>query len=245
VGTVDRMETEEQAHMETVPLTTNGDVPSVAAAPQTDDTLDVLLSQNTEQIQNARYWQWVALGAVGLALACAGLAYIGWWTRPAVVPMVQHVYVDEQGTATSVGSPIPMAEYTPADWQWVQMLREWVLRLRWRGLDERQMALAWEWLRWHTCGQAVEHLNRYHTVDKPFELIGVKKREVTTINVAKGDLPQVYTVIWTEVLTNGPQAPVTSTQSVSFAVARREVEKAGRQINPFGLCVRAFGGLNL
>jgi len=236
--------------MERHTVTTNGDAPSERAIEVLGDDaeetqLDRLIGQRDVRAQELRWWRRGALGALAVAGLCAGLAYLGWYARPEVVPLVQHVFVDAQGTAVSVGPPIPMAQYTPQDWQWIQMVREYVVRLRWRGLDEGQLIQAWQWLELHTCGQAEEQLRRYKDVEKPFEKIGLKRREISNVNVTKGDMPLMYTVLWTEIYTAGVQLPVTTTQSVTFGVARRAVEPAQRAVNGFGLCVRVIGGLTL
>jgi type IV secretory pathway TrbF-like protein len=169
---------------------------------------------------------------------------VGWGVRPEVVPLVKLVHVDSAGVARDVRS-VAMAQYTPAEWQWVGMVREWVLMLRWKGLDVRHTQLAWDWLKWHSCGEAVEQLQRYFDVDEPFEHIGIRKREVLDVHVTKGDIEGLWTVLWKEVYVNGAQPPVTTQQSVSFAVARRTVTKDMEQVNGFGLCVKKFGGLTL
>jgi type IV secretory pathway TrbF-like protein len=211
------------------------------------DTLDALLAHETDAITHAGWWRRVAGMSVGSTLVLAGTLAAVLWLRPAVVPLVQLVHVDEQGAARLVGTPTPMADYTPADWQWITMLRSYVLYLRWRGLDEGQVHLAWDWLKAHTCGMAADQLKRYYDLEQPFEHLGVKKREVRNITVTQGDMAGLYTVLWTEVLTDGVAVPVTTTQSVSFGVARRPVTKelAQAQRNPFGLCVRQWGGLQL
>jgi type IV secretory pathway TrbF-like protein len=209
-----------------------------------DDTLDKLLAQDTERLNDLTWWQRVACGAIALAILCASLTVIGWWLRPEVVPLVKLVQVDQEGVAREVRT-VPMAQYTPADWQWVGLLREWVLKLRWRGLDVRQTHLAWEWLRWHACGEAVEQLQRYFDVEEPFAHTGTRKREILDVNVTKGDIDGLWTVLWKEIYVQGAQPPVTTLQSVSFAVARRHVTKEMGQLNGFGLCVKKFGGLKL
>ena len=124
---------------------------------QDQDTLDRLLAQDTEQVRQGAWWQWLALGAMATALLCATVAVIGWVSRPDVHALVKLVHVTSDGVAEDRGT-VAMAQYTPADWQWIGMLRQWVLALRWRGLDVRQTHLSWDWLKAHTCGEAVDQL---------------------------------------------------------------------------------------
>ena len=208
------------------------------------DTLDQLLAQDTEQVTTRAWWQWLAIGAMATAFLCAAVAVIGWGFRPEVHTVVTLVHVTEDGIPQDRGT-VAMAQYTPADWQWITMLRQWVLDLRWRGLDVRQTHLAWERLKWHSCGEAIEQLQRYFAADEPFEHIGIRKREVLNIMVTKGDIDGLWTVLWKEVYVQGAQPPVETQQSVSFAVARRKVTKEMGQINGFGLCVKKIGGLTL
>jgi type IV secretory pathway TrbF-like protein len=208
------------------------------------DTLDALLDQDTDRLADVAWWRRLAIGATASTLLCASLAVMGWGLRPDVVPLVKIVQVDPEGVARAVRT-VPMAQYTPADWQWVGMLRQFVLALRWRGLDVRQTHLAWEWLTWHSCGEAVEQLQRYFAVDEPFDHVGTRKREILDVNVTKGDIDGLWTVLWKEIYVQGARPPVTTLQSVSFAVARRTVKQEMEQINGFGLCVKKFGGLKL
>jgi type IV secretory pathway TrbF-like protein len=208
------------------------------------DALDAVLAQNMEKLKWLQWVQWMAAGSTAVALVCALLAVWGWFFRPEVVPLVKLVHVDQEGVAREVRT-IAMADYTPADWQWVGMLRQWVLDLRWRGLDVRGTHFAWERLRATSCGEAVEQLKRYQTLDEPFKHIGVRTRDVLNINVTKGDIDGLWTVLWDEVSVDGARPKVETHQSVSFAVARRPVTAAMEQINGYGLCVKKFGGLKL
>ena len=208
------------------------------------DTLDQLLAQDVDHVATGAWWQWLALGAMATAVLCATLAVMGWVMRPDVQTVVKLIHVTSDGVAEDRGT-VALSEYTPADGQWIGLLRQWVLALRWRGLDVRQSHLAWDWLRWHSCGEAVEQLQRYYHVEEPFEHMGMRKREILNITVTKGDIDGLWTVLWKEMYVHGAQLPVETQQSVSFAVARRKVTKEIAQANGFGLCVKKFGGLNL
>ena len=108
-------------------------------------------------------------------------------------------------------------------------------------------APSWDWLKAHTCGEAVDQLSRYFSEDEPFEHPGSRKREVRNLMVTKGDIPGLWTVLWEEIYVHGTQPPERKQQSVSFAVGRRKVTKemVRDQSNLFGLCVKKLGGLNL
>ena len=183
---------------------------------QDQDTLDRLLAQDTEQVRQGAWWQWLALGAMATALLCATVAVLGWVSRPDVHALVKLVHVTPDGVAEDRGT-VAMAQYTPADWQWIGMLRQWVLALRWRGLDVRQTHLSWAWLKAHTCGEAVDQLSRYFSEDEPFEHLGSRKREVRNLMVTKGDIPGLWTVLWEEIYVHGSHPPERKQQSVSFA----------------------------
>ena len=204
-------------------------------------TLDEILAKDTAQEKRAWRWQLVAFGTLALACAGMGLAYVGWFTRPEVVPFVQLVQVDDGGKAQRLGDPLRVEDYTPQDAQWSQMLGEWVLRLRWRGIDKPQAQQAWTWLELYSCGTAREQLQRYFEVEKPMEQLGTKKRQVTLKSILKSDMPHAWTVIWEELEIVGPQVPVTTTSTGTFTVGRRKVHNAAMRLsNPLGLCVTGF-----
>ena len=206
------------------------------------DVLDSILAVDTDQAADKRRWVIVALSAIAATILCITITIIREVSRADVHVVVKLVHVTEDGKVEDRGT-VAMADYTPADWQWIGMLRQWVLMLRWRGLDVRQAHLAWEWLKWHSCGEAIEQLQRYYAIEEPFEHIGVRKREVLNIVVTKGDIDGLWTVLWQEVYVDGAQPAKHERQSVSFAVARRKVTRAMEQVNGFGLCVRKLGGL--
>jgi type IV secretory pathway TrbF-like protein len=204
-------------------------------------TLDAILAQDTHQEKRAWNWQLIAYGAMVVALGSMGIAYLGWVTRPEVIPFVQLVQVDDEGMAKIRGEPMPLETYTPQDAQWTQMLGEWIMRLRWRGVDKPQAQQAWTWLEMYSCGVAREQLQTYIEVERPMEQLGVKKRQIALKNIVKSDMPHAWTVLWEEMEINGPQAPVTSMNSGTFTVGRRKVAStAMRLLNPFGLCVTGF-----
>ena len=207
------------------------------------DVLDRILAIDTEQAADARWWRIVALAAIAATILCATVLIIREVRRGEVQSFVKLVHVTDDGKVEDRGT-VAMADYTPADWQWISMLRQWVLMLRWRGLDVRQAHLAWEWLKWHSCGEAVAQLQRYYAIEEPFEHIGVRKREVLNIVVTKGDIDGLWTVLWQEVYVDGAQPAKHERQSVSFAVARKKVTREMQDANGFGLCVRKLGGLN-
>ena len=207
------------------------------------DVLDSILAVDTDQAADKRRWVIVALSAIAATILCITLTIIREVSRADVHVIVKLVHMTDDGTVEDRGT-VAMADYTPADWQWIGMLRQWVLMLRWRGLDVRQAHLAWEWLKWHSCGEAVAQLQRYYAIEEPFQDIGVRKREVLNIVVTKGDIDGLWTVLWQEVYVDGAQPAKHERQSVSFAVARKKVTREMEQANGFGLCVKKLGGLN-
>jgi type IV secretory pathway TrbF-like protein len=221
----------------------NGVVPMARHAQweHAEATLDALLAQDTAQERRAWNWQLIAFGTLALAVASMGLAYVGWFTRPEVIPFVQLVQVDDQGKTQVTGAPLRVEDYTPQDAEWSRMLGEWVLRFRWRGVDKPQAQQAWTWLEMYSCGAAREQLQKYIDVEKPLEQLGVRKRQLTLKNIFKSDMPHAWTVLWEELEINGPQAPVTTQNSGTFTVGRRKVASTAMWLhNPLGVCVTGF-----
>jgi type IV secretory pathway TrbF-like protein len=221
----------------------NGSLPEATTAQwtQAEATLDTILEQDTAQEKRAWNWQLIAFGTMLTTLASMGLAYVGWLTRPEVMPFVQLVQVDDQGKAQMIGDPLRVDVYRPQEAEWSRMLGEWVLRFRWRGVDKPQAQQAWTWLEMYSCGAAREQLQKYIEVEKPMEQLGVRKRQLTLKNIFKSDMPHAWTVLWEEMEITGPQAPVTTVNSGTFTVGRRKVANTAMRLhNPLGLCVTGF-----
>jgi len=204
-------------------------------------TLDALFAQDTNQERRAWQWQLVAGAALVLAVGSMGLAYVGWFTRPEVLPFVQLVQVDEEKKAHMIDTAMRVEAYTPQEGEWRRMLAEWVLYFRWRGIDKPQAQQAWEWLDMFSCGMARTQLEKYVEVEKPMELLGVKKRQIALTNIFRSDMPHAWTVLWNELETTGPYQPIETQNSGTFTVGRRKVTTASmRMHNPLGLCVNGF-----
>ena len=213
----------------------------VTIEPRTSATLDAILAQDTDQEQRVRHWQLVAAGCLVLAIASMGLAYVGWFTRPDVIPFVQLVQVDDRGKALMVGEPMRPEAYTVQEAQWRDMLAQWVIRLRWRGIDKPQAQAAWTWLDMYSCGLAREQLAESLVTEKPMEMLGVKKRQIALKNILKSDMPHAFTIIWDEMEVTGPYQPVTRTVSGTFTVGRRKVNTTELALhNPLGLCTTGY-----
>ena len=123
----------------------------------------------------------------------------------------------------------------------MDMLGEWVRRLRWRGMDTVLAHVAWAWLYRHTCGQARRLLQTLEEREKPFEL-GKKLISVELKSVTKTPVPESYQVLWTEMCTDTAQPAVTTVLwTGTFSVGRyRPPTLADTLDNRLGLCVTAF-----
>jgi type IV secretory pathway TrbF-like protein len=159
------------------------------------------------------------------------------------VPFVQTVQVDEAGTVQLLGVPKEMMEYTPQDGQWLKMLAEYVIHLRWQSTDLVQMDTVWKpngWLDLYTCGVARQLLKaEYDEV-----MAGRAKKVKVSLelsNITKIDIPMAFNAQWDEFRVEGSSTGKKSNKSWTFSVGRRPVDSIHmRKFNPFGLCVTNF-----
>src|SRR5262249_8482178 len=80
-----------------------------------------------------RAWRWerFALTELAVLLALLGLVVWGLLAQRHVQAFVQVVQVDAQGQLIQVGVPQDLLAYTPAEGLWMDLLGEWVRRMRW------------------------------------------------------------------------------------------------------------------
>jgi type IV secretory pathway TrbF-like protein len=189
-------------------------------------------------------WQWQVLALTVLGLFAATLGVVLWQFvhHQDVQAFVQVVQVDEKGQVIQVGIPHDLLAYTPPDGLWMDMLTQWVIRLRWRGEDTKALARReWAWLYRYTCGQARRLLQDLEDREKPFAP-GKLLRTVEMKSVTKTPVPESYQVLWTETSTEQAQ-PAVKTQlwTGTFSVGRyRPPTLADTLSNRLGLCVTAF-----
>src|SRR6266705_2388740 len=132
-----------------------------------------------------RAWQWQILALTMVGLFVVTLAVILWQLTHArnVQAFVQVVQIDDKGQLLQTGMPQDLLTYTPPDGLWMDMLGEWVRRIRWRGVDTVLAHAEWAWLYRHTCGQARRLLQTLEEREKPFEgkkkLVSIELKSVT------------------------------------------------------------------
>ncbi len=191
--------------------------------------------------QRAWRWERVALVVVGLFIMLLGVVVWQLLDARKVQAVVQVVRVDEQGSLVQVGIPQDILAYTPPDGLWMDMLGEWVRRIRWRGVDTVLARVEWAWLYRHTCGQARRLLQTLEEREKPFEG-GKTLRTVELKSLTKTPVPESYQVLWAETSTDKAQPTVkTALWTGTFSVGRyRPPTLADTLENRLGLCVTAF-----
>jgi len=190
-----------------------------------------------------RAWRWERVALVVLGCWVLTLAVILWQFTHAhtVQAFVQVVQVDEKGQLVQVGIPQDLLAYTPPEGLWMDMLSEWVRRMRWRSSDQTVTKLAWAWVYRHTCGQARRMLQAVEEQDKPFEpkkkLVSVEIKSIT-----KTPAPESYQVLWAETSTEQAMPTVkTALWTGTFTVGRyRPPTLADTLDNRLGLCITAF-----
>jgi type IV secretory pathway TrbF-like protein len=160
-----------------------------------------------------------------------------------VQPFVQTVQVDAQGQLVQLGIPQDLLAYTPPEGVWMDMLGEWVRRLRWRGKDTEALAKRdWAWVYRHTCGGARRILHALEDQEKPFAPTPKKLVTVELKSITKTPAPENYHVLWVETSTEQAQPSVkTALWTGTFTVGRyRPPTLADTLDNRLGLCVTAF-----
>ena len=188
-------------------------------------------------------WQWQRFALALVALLVVLLGVVIWQLLEAkkVQAVVQVVQVDDKGAILQMGIPLNALAYRPPDGLWMDMIGQWVLRLRWRGVDTVLARSEWAWLYRHTCGQARRLLQTLEEHDKPFE-VGKILRTVELKSITKTPVPESYQVLWVETSTEKAQ-PTVKTQlwTGTFSVGRyRPPSLADTLDNRLGLCVVAY-----
>ena len=149
--------------------------------------------------------------------------------------------MDDKGQLVQIGMPQGLLSYAPPDGVWMDMLGEWVRRIRWHGTDPIFMKAQWSWVYRHTCEQARRLLQAMEEKDQPFKpskkLTAVELRSVT-----KTPVPESYQVLWAETTTDQAQ-PTVKTQlwTGTFSVGRMQLPTLADALdNRLGLCVTAY-----
>lgn len=174
------------------------------------------------------------LGVLGgvLAWVCAA--------RSQVQAFVQVVQVDDSGKVHLLGAPQDLLRYTPPEGVWLDMLGEWVRKVRWRGIDEQLARQEWRWAYMHSCKDARALLQHLEDTERPFDL-GKRRIAVQLKSVTKSEVPRAYTVLWDEVMTESTRAPTMQHWTGTFSVGWTPAPTLETALyNRLGLCVSAF-----
>jgi type IV secretory pathway TrbF-like protein len=164
-----------------------------------------------------------------------------WLDHRHVQAFVQVVQVDDQGKVIQIGIPHDLLAYAPPDGVWIDMLGEWVRRIRWRGTDPVLARAQWAWVYRHTCGQARRILQTLEEREQPFKP-GKKLTAVELRSITKTPVPASYQVLWAETSTE-PASPSVKTAlwTGTFSVGRIQLSTLADALdNRLGLCVSAF-----
>jgi type IV secretory pathway TrbF-like protein len=160
--------------------------------------------------------------------------------RSEVQAFVQVVQVDEAGKVHLLGQPQELLQYTPPEGIWLDMLGEWVRKVRWRGVDEQLARQEWRWAYRHSCKDARAVLQYVEETEKPFSM-GRRLVAVQLKSVTKSDVPRAYTVLWDEIVTEGLRQPVVQHWTGTFSIGRTGAPTLETALyNRLGLCVTAF-----
>jgi type IV secretory pathway TrbF-like protein len=188
-----------------------------------------------------RVWHWQVLAAA-LVLSVLG---VGIWDhlnpRTDVKAFVQVVQVDEGGRVIHVGLPQTLLTYEPQDAQWLDMLAEWVRRVRWRGSDLIQAQVDWNWARAHLCGGPVTRLmDEMEKAEKPFTDLGKRLVAVEIKAATATPASSTYHVFWEETTTEFTVQRLKK-YTGTFTVGRMQpATQALLMQNRLGLCITAL-----
>jgi type IV secretory pathway TrbF-like protein len=185
------------------------------------------------------HWQLVAAALVVIVLS------VGIWDhldpRTEVKAFVQTVQVNEDGKVLHLGVPLDLLDYTPQDAHWLDMLSEWVRRVRWRGSDRVQAEADWNWARAHLCGRQVMNLfDEMEKREKPFTDLGKRLVAVEIKAATATPVPLTYHVFWEETTTDYTLQR-TRKYTGTFSVGRLQpANQAMLMQNRLGLCIKAL-----
>lgn len=158
------------------------------------------------------------------------------------VPLIQPVAIDEAGHFQVIGVPQRLADYTPAESQYLDMLRDWIQDVRWRSDDAVLSEAKWRAAEAHTCGEAVallaqEKAHRHQeTGPKPKVTLSIPQFSRAPVAGL-----QMWHGTWVETVTEFGKKPVDRPRSGTFSMGRRMPKNAKEyDANRAGVCVRGF-----
>ena len=180
---------------------------------------------------------------VALLVLLLGLGVVLGWVfagRMHVHAFVQVVQVDDANKVYLLGEPQAVLTYTPPEGLWLDMLGEWVRKVRWRGVDAELARQEWRWAYMHSCKDARAMLQHLEDTEKPFSL-GKRKVAVQVKSVTKSEVPRAYTVLWDETIVEQAREARVERWTGTFSVGRLPALSLDTALyNRLGLCVSAF-----
>jgi type IV secretory pathway TrbF-like protein len=188
-----------------------------------------------------RVWHWQLVSAALLLIVFG----VGIWDhldpRTTVEGFVQVVQVNEDGRVIHLGLPQSLLTYQPQDAQWLDMLAEWVRRVRWRGTDLVKAQADWNWARAHLCNRDVTRLvDEMEKREKPFTDLGKRLVAVEIKAATTTPVPATYHVFWEETTTDFTMQRVKA-YTGTFTVGRLQpANQAVLNQNRLGLCITAL-----
>jgi type IV secretory pathway TrbF-like protein len=189
--------------------------------------------------RRAFHWKLLACALVAITLG------VGIWDhvdrRERLQAFVQVVQVTDNGQVVNVGQPQDLLTYEVKDAQWLDMLTEWVRKIRWKGSDLVATKANWNWAKAHLCGGPVQRLMDTHQArEKPFDTVGKKLTSIEITHATNTPVPQTYHVFWNEI-TSEATIQKEEKWTGTFTVARMQPETQAVLLhNRLGLCISAF-----
>jgi type IV secretory pathway TrbF-like protein len=215
------------------------------ASPDEWQRIEAAYREIQRRDDRAEYRTWraerFALALLGIVVLLLGWNVWLWGSHLQVQAFVQVVQVDEKGKVIQLGIPQDLLAYEPPDGLWMDMLGEWVRRVRWREEDGTHARTQWAWVYRYTCSQARRLLQALEEKEHPFRP-GKKLMAVELKSVTKTPVPQSYQVLWTETSTERASPSVkTAHWTGTFSVGRMQLPSLADALdNRLGLCVSAF-----
>jgi type IV secretory pathway TrbF-like protein len=197
--------------------------------------------QQRDGTAERRAFQWKLLAYALVAM----LLGLGVWDhldrRETLQGFVQVVQVNDHGEVVKVGVPQNLMTYEPSDAHYLDMLAEWVRKVKWRGSDKVATELNWNWARAHLCGGPVKRLMDAHEKkEQPFSNVGKKLTAVEITHATKTPVPQTYHLLWNEI-TSEASVQTAHPWMGTFTVGRLKPQtQAVLLMNHLGLCISAF-----
>lgn len=227
----------------------NGVVSLAAAPKEPEGTLELLLAVNQEiarrdtSAEQQRRWRtiWGSIGW-GLFVVAAGICFHLMNRLTQQIPLIQPVTMNDAGHFQVIGVPQRLIDYTPADSQYLDMLRDWIQDVRWRSKDLILSEAKWRAAEAHTCGDAVALLAQEK--DRRKQETGPKPEiSVTIPQFSKAPVAgiQMWHGTWIETVTEFGKKPQEQARSGTFSMGRLLPKNAKEyDANRAGVCVSGF-----